>query len=111
MVMSWIVSICLIIGMVFFSGGCIGILRLPDCYTRLHAAGKLDTLGGLMMVSGLALYSILPLTLEAVLMGIKIMLIVVFIFLSSPTATHAMVDAAIRAGLEPWFKENQGEAS
>lgn len=109
--MTWIAAFFLIAGLVFFSGGCVGILRLPDCYTRLHAAGKLDTLGGLMMVSGLALYSVLPLTLEAVLTGIKLMLIVVFIFLSSPTATHAMVDAGIRAGLEPWSKENPGGTS
>jgi len=109
--MTWIAVFFLVTGLVFFTGGCVGILRLPDCYTRLHAAGKLDTLGGLMMVSGLALYSILPLTLESVLVGIKLMLIVVFIFLSSPTATHAMVDAGIRAGLEPWSKEKPEETS
>ena len=109
--MTWIAAFFLIPGLIFFTGGCVGILRLPDCYTRLHAAGKLDTLGGLMMVSGLALYSILPLTLESGLAGVKLMLIVVFIFLSSPTATHAMVDAGIRAGLEPWSKENPGETS
>ncbi len=107
--MTWIAALFLIAGLIFFTGGCVGILRLPDCYTRLHAAGKLDTLGGLMMVSGLALYSIVPLTLESILAGIKLMLIVVFIFLSSPTATHAMVDAGIRAGLEPWSKEPPGE--
>ena len=65
--MSWIAAFFLICGLIFFSGGCVGILRLPDFYTRLHAAGKLDTLGSLLMVFGLALYSLQPLTPAAVL--------------------------------------------
>ena len=108
--MSWIVTAFLMVGLVFFAGGCVGILRLPDFYTRLHAAGKLDTLGSLMMIFGLALYSALPLTLGALLTALKLMLIVVFIFLSSPTATHSIVDAGIRAGLEPWTRDASGGA-
>jgi multicomponent Na+:H+ antiporter subunit G len=106
--MSWISIPFLILGLVFFSGGCLGILRLPDFYTRLHAAGKLDTLGSLMILLGLAIYTALPMTPGALLTALKLMLIVVFVFLSSPTATHAIVDAGIRAGLEPWTRDQNG---
>lgn len=106
--MTWIVTAFLIFGLVFFTGGCVGLLRLPDFYTRLHAAGKLDTLGSLLMMLGLALFSALPLTLGALLTALKLMLIVVFIFLSSPTATHSIVDAGLRAGLEPWTRDRDG---
>jgi multicomponent Na+:H+ antiporter subunit G len=104
----WVVTIIVFIGLVFLSGGCVGILRLPDFYTRLHAAAKLDTLGSLTVMLGLALYTALPLSLNAVLTSLKLMMIVVFIFLSSPTATHAIVDAGLRAGLEPWRREAAG---
>lgn len=108
--MTWIVTALLILGLLFFTGGCVGILRLPDFYTRLHAAGKLDTLGSLLMILGLALYSALPLTVGALLTALKLMLIVVFVFLASPTATHSIVDAGLRAGLEPWTKNSSGGA-
>lgn len=82
------------------------MLRLPDFYTRLHPAGKLDTLGSLLMMTALALFNLHEFTLSTVLTCLKLILIVVFIFLSSPTATHSIVDAGVRAGLEPWTKES-----
>jgi multicomponent Na+:H+ antiporter subunit G len=106
--MNWIVTIFLILGLVFFTGGCVGILRLPDFYTRLHAAGKLDTLGSLSVMLGLAVFCFLPLTLSALFTALKLMLIIVFIFISSPTATHSIVDAGLRAGLVPWTRERDG---
>lgn len=104
MVVDVIVVICILAGLVFFVGGTVGLLRFPDFYSRLHPAGKLDTAGALLVLSGLALYQLFPLTLLSVLTGIKVILIVVFIFLASPTATHAISDAGFRAGLEPWKK-------
>jgi multicomponent Na+:H+ antiporter subunit G len=104
MVIALIVVICLVAGLVFFAGGTLGILRFPDFYSRLHPAGKLDTMGLLLALSGLAVYQLFPLTLASVLTGLKLILIVVFVFLASPTATHAIVDAGVRAGLAPWKK-------
>lgn len=104
MVIALIVIFCVVSGLVFFAGGTLGILRFPDFYSRLHPAGKLDTMGALLVLLGLAIYQLFPITLISVLTGLKIMLIVVFIFLASPTATHAIVDAGFRAGLEPWKK-------
>ena len=102
--MDLIVIVFLLAGLFFFTGGAIGILRFPDFYSRLHPAGKLDTLGLLLSMSSLALYGLQHFSLLALLTSIKIMLIVIFVFLASPTATHAIVDAGVRAGLEPWVK-------
>ena len=93
----------------FFLGGTVGIIRFPDFYTRLHAAGKLDTMGLLMCLGAMALYSIHDLSLASILTGLKIVLIIVFVFITSPTATHAIMDAGFRAGLGPWVKEHKGD--
>ncbi|OPX20337.1 MAG: sodium:proton antiporter [Desulfobacca sp. 4484_104] len=104
MVIDLIVIFCLAVGLIFFAGGTLGLLRFPDFYSRLHPAGKLDTMGSFLILLGSAIHQLFPLTLSTVLSGLKLMLIVVFVFLASPTATHAIVDAGFRAGLEPWKK-------
>ena len=90
--------ILLSLGVLFMLLGAIGILRFPDCYTRMHAAGQCDTLGSLLVVSGLAFYH--GVSLESA----KILFIAVFIFLTSPTATHAIARAAWRRELPLWTK-------
>jgi multicomponent Na+:H+ antiporter subunit G len=95
----------LLTGLFFFLGGAVGIVRMPDFYSRLHPAGKLDTLGIFAMVAGLALYNLHHFSLEALLLSFKLFLIVFFVFLSSPTATHSIVDAGMRAGLRHWTKK------
>jgi multicomponent Na+:H+ antiporter subunit G len=109
--MNIIVIGLLLFGLLFFTGGGIGLLRMPDFYTRLHPAGKLDTQGSLLMILALSLFVIKALNWGALLISLKMILIVVFIFLSSPTATHAIVDAGVRAGLEPWTKGETGGES
>ena len=105
--MNTIVIILLICGLIFFAGGALGILRFPDFYSRLHPAGKLDTAGLVATMGAFALYSLNPFSLESLATAAKIVLIVVFVFITSPTATHAIVDAGVRAGLEPWKKQNK----
>jgi multicomponent Na+:H+ antiporter subunit G len=82
----------------------VGIIRFPDFYSRLHPAGKLDTMGSLFMLLALAVYNLHHFSLGALLTGLKLMLIIVFIFMASPTAIHGIVDAGVRAGLAPWKK-------
>ena len=103
--MNIIVTILLICGMVFFAGGAVGIIRFPDFYSRLHPAGKLDTAGLVTTMGALALHTAGSLDLASLLTALKIVLIVVFVFITSPTATHAIIDAGVRAGLAPWRKE------
>jgi len=107
--MSVVTAILLGLGLIFFAGAAVGILRFPDFYSRLHPAGKMDTLGSFLMLAGLALFELSHFTLDNVLVAIKIMLIVLFYFLASPTATHAIVDAGLRAGQQAWTKAPRGD--
>ena len=102
--MDIIVCVLLFAGLFFLTGAAVGILRFPDFYSRLHPAGKLDTLGSLLAMTAFALYNLHHFSLGALLTSSKIILIIVFVFVASPTATHAVVDAGVRAGLEPWTK-------
>jgi multicomponent Na+:H+ antiporter subunit G len=107
--MDIVVTIMLIGGLVFFTGGAVGIIRLPEFYCRLHAAGQLDTMGVLCTMAALALYVLEDFSIGAIMTGLKILLIVFFLFITGPTATHAIVDAGVRAGLSPWTKGESGE--
>jgi len=103
--MNILVVILLLAGLFLFFATTVGILRLPDFYSRMHAAGKGDTLSSLLMLLGLALYEFHELNLETVLVALKILLILVFIFMASPTATHAITDAGYESGVKPWQKD------
>ncbi|WP_203293232.1 monovalent cation/H(+) antiporter subunit G [Maricaulis parjimensis] len=82
-------------GLVFVLAGAIGVNRLPDFYTRMHAAGVTDTLGAELIVLGLLLQSSDWQTFA------KLALVGLLLFLTSPTATHAIANAAHRAGHKP----------
>lgn len=97
-------TLLLLCGLIFFTGGAVGIIRFPDFYSRLHPAGKLDTMGLLFMMIALALYKLHHFTLGDLLTSLKIVFIMVFVFISSPTAVHGIVDAGVNAGLTPWIK-------
>jgi multicomponent Na+:H+ antiporter subunit G len=81
--------------------GAIGLLRLPDFYTRAHASGKCDTLGEGLMLLGFMLYG------GATLVSVKLLLLILFIFISSPTAVHALVNVAYTRGVRPWKKGDE----
>ena len=82
-------------GLVFVLAGAIGVNRLPDFYTRMHAAGVTDTLGAELIVLGLLLQASDWQTFA------KLALVGLLLFLTSPTATHAIANAAHRAGHKP----------
>lgn len=107
--MSIIVTILLITGLFFFLAGAIGVIRFPDFYSRLHPAGMMDSLGLLLSMAGLALFTLLHhgFSVASLLTSLKILLIVVFVYITSPTATHAIIDAGMRAGLKPWTKNKE----
>lgn len=86
---------CLLGGAAFLLIGAIGLVRLPDFFTRIHATGVIDTMG-----AGLALVGLVILagwTLPAV----KLVLILCFMLLTGPTATHALAKAALHGRLDP----------
>ncbi len=82
--------------------GGIGIHRFPDFYSRLHAVGVTDTLCAALFLVGLALQTGFSLA------SLKLLLIFIFLFFSSPTATHALADAALMGGLKPLLDEDNG---
>ncbi len=104
MILAIIVTLIIICGLIFFIGGTVGILRFPDFYSRLHPAGKLDTAGLVVTVGALGLY--VAIAQGEILTAVKIGLIFLFVFITSPTATHAIIDAGVRAGLKPWTKSS-----
>ena len=95
-ILSWVI---IVVGAGFSIVGAIGLLRFPDFYTRLHAAGITDTLGVWLILLGALLQ------VESWLVAIKLMLIVIFLFFTNPTATHALARAALTSGLKPWAKD------
>lgn len=102
-----VVIVLVSIGVFFFFGTTAGLIRFPDFYSRTHAAGKGDTLSSILMLSGLALYHLHHLTPEALLTVAKILFICLFIFISSPTATHAIMDAGFESGVRHWTKRRK----
>ena len=89
---SWALLSC---GAFLCAVGGLGALRLPDFYSRQHAAGITDTLGAAFVLIGLMLQS--GFTLNAA----KLVMILVFLLLTSPVATHAIAQAAKQSGLKP----------
>ena len=78
------------------------MIRLPDAFARMHAAGIIDTLGVGLILVGL----IVQAGWSAV--TIKLVLILAFIFFTSPTATHALAQAALNSGLKPLLGKKEG---
>jgi len=90
--LSW----ALLMGGCFFivTGG-VGRLRLPDVYSRMHAAGVTDTLGAGLFLGGLMIQAGLSLVTA------KLVLILIFILFTSPTATYALANALYGGGVKP----------
>jgi len=98
---SWVL---LLAGSVFLIIGGIGLIRMPDFYTRLHPAGLTDTMAAGLILLGLALQGGLSIT------TLKLLLILVFLFFTSPTSSHATARAALAAGLKPML-DHDGDRS
>ena len=92
-VLSWVL---LASGAFFLLTGSLGMVRLPDVFTRMHAAGMTDTMGAGMIVMGLAVYN------GADLVTVRLLLILAFLWFTSPIATHAVAKAALAGGLRPY---------
>ncbi len=87
--------ISLILGIFFILTGSIGILRLPDVFARIHAAGMIDTAGSAFIILGMILQSGLS------LITAKLVFIGIFIFFTSPITGHVTANLARKKGLIP----------
>jgi len=91
---------CITMGLFFLAVAALGMLRLPDAYTRSHALGLTDTLGASLVLIGLAFHQGFTLTAGRV---VVILLLLLFL---NPVISHATIRAALRVGLKPWTKES-----
>lgn len=105
--MLWAAGILIMTGLFFFAVGVVGVLRFPDFYTRLHAAGKCDSLAAVLVIAGLALYNLAEFSFANLLVSLKILAIAAFVFVASPTATHAITKAGLIMGVEPWARKDE----
>ena len=96
-----LVIVIMLAGTLVTLAGTIGLLRLPDFYTRLHATGKCDTLGTGLILTGLIIFHFVHYS-STPLVPIKLLILIIFVFVANPTATHAIVKAAYRTGVRPW---------
>ena len=80
-------SIFMVGGLFFFMVGTLGILRFPDVFTRAHSAAKCDTLGALLCLVGLIIFSGFN------FISLKILFILIFIWITNPIATHLIARA------------------
>lgn len=90
--------------MFFITVSALGIVRLPDFYSRNHAVGKSETLGTMLVLFGLAIFNGLEIN------SLKLLAIILFIALANPTATHAIAREALRTGLQPWVRHKSGQS-
>jgi multicomponent Na+:H+ antiporter subunit G len=90
-------------GLFFMVVGAIGVLRMPDVYTRLHAAGMTDTMGAGLILIGLTFQA------GITLVAVRLLLVWAFLLFTSPIATHALARAALSGGIEPFRVDMKGD--
>lgn len=101
-----IAVLVLAVGGVFFAVvAVVGLVRLPDLYTRAHSTSKSETLGAVLILAAVAI------AFGSNLSTVKTVLLLVFMFLTNPTAAHAITRAAADQGIEPWTTDDGGDES
>lgn len=91
-IVSWIFIVS---GSFFAIIGAVGSLRFPDFWSRLHAASITDSAGVILLLIGMMLQA------GPGLIAVKLLIILVFLFITGPTSTHAVANAALVSGLKP----------
>ncbi|MDX1695922.1 MAG: monovalent cation/H(+) antiporter subunit G [Ketobacteraceae bacterium] len=91
-------GVCLITGAFLGLTSAVGIIRMPDFYSRIHAVGITDTLAAFLILVGLALLATTWIEVA------KLAMVFSFLAFTSPTATHALSKAAKHAGLQPYTR-------
>ena len=88
-------GVLIIAGSFFVLVGAIGLVRMPDVFTRMHATSVTETAGAGLLLAGLMLQA------GFTLLTLKLFFVLAIFFLTAPVATHAIAQAALRAGVEP----------
>ena len=99
-IINLVSSLFITIGALSIIVGLLGVYRMPDFYTRLHAASIIDTLGAMLILFGLILYYGFN------IVSLKLLLILIFILITTPTAAHALAKSALHGNLKPILKDD-----
>lgn len=99
--LAWLGDALLLAGGFFLVVGAVGLLRFPDVFTRMHAASVSETLGAYLLLLGLCLQG------GGWQVVVKLLLIFMFLFITSPTATHALAKAALHDGVKPQAERDE----
>ena len=100
MVVGYVAIALALAGAFFAMVAAVGLVRLPDVYTRIHAASKSDTLGAVLSVAAVAL------VIGTETAALKALFLLLFLFLTNPTAAHAIARAAQDQGIDPWTADD-----
>ncbi len=97
-------GLCLFLGGILCVTGGVGLLRMPDFFSRVHASGVTETLAAPLLLTGLLLQ------MELSLDSVKLIMIMFLVLATNPTATHAMAKAALHGGQRPLVFDNDKDA-
>ena len=98
-IQEFVAALLMGLGLIFLIGSMIGMLRLPDFYSRVHASGNSETLGTMLVFLGLAVYNGVSIT------SAKLLIILMFIFVGNPIGSHILTKAAYKTGHPVWTKK------
>ncbi len=90
------------LGLAFMVITALGLVRLPDFFSRVHAVSKSETLGIALLLLGLILHE------GATFVSLKLGLIIVFVAIANPVGAHILTRAALRTGEMPWRRGDGG---
>lgn len=103
--MDLVIYVLLGLGLVFNGLGVIGLLRFPDVYTRLHAATKCTTMGSMLTVSAVIIYTLslfyLRDDMQYLVLSVHALIAIACLLITNPTGAHAIARAAHRSGIMP----------
>lgn len=102
--LAWndVIAIILMIGsLFFFLASAIGMIRLPDFYTRLHSSGNSETLGLMLSCLGLVVHE------GPTVLSVKILFVFLLVFLCNPIGTHILGKAALKSGHPVWTNKDK----
>lgn len=105
MIMDWISWALLVSGSVFVVIGAFGVIRMPDLYTRMHAASVTETLGAMLVMSGLMIQTGWSLP------TFKLFAVLLFLLFTAPVASYAMANAAMIGGIKPQLADDTEQES
>lgn len=97
-------AVLIVAGSFFVLVGAIGLVRMPDVFTRMHATSVTETAGAGLLLIGLMLQA------GFTLLTLKLLFVLLIFLLTAPVATHALAQAALQANIEPILADDRREA-